>query len=375
MDIPDTEAAGRSRRRRIRRLLFLVVPVLALVAGVYLFLFGGRYVTTENAYIKASIVNVGSEVNGKVAEVAVSENQPVRAGQLLLRIDSRPYDVALRDAEARLQQARLQIGSMKATFAQNQSALAAARDDLVYARKQYLRIRNLREREAVSQSTLDQVQHDLDVSESTVRQLDSELAETRAQLGGDPRIAPELHPYVMAAQAALEKAKLDVERCELRAPIDGIASQVPQRGQYASPGLPLLSVVANRSTWIEANFKEDQLARIRAGAPVEVEVDAYPGRRWQARVDSIGQATGAEFAMLPPQNASGNWVKIVQRIPVRLSLQHRDDDPELRAGMSAYVKVDAGLPARMQPLHGLLAAIGLPRAPAPETLALNLAQP
>lgn len=357
MNDPETPALDFSRtsqRQRVRRALFLVVPVLVAIVGAYLWFFGGRYVSTDNAYVKANMVDVGAEVSGKIMSVNVRENQRVRAGELLLRIDPRPYEVALHDAQARLQQSRMQVGSLKAAYAQKQAGLAAARDDLHFAETQLRRVRNLHQRDAVSKSALDQAQHDLDVARNTVNKLQSEGDEILVQLGGKLDQPLPRHPAVMAAQAALEQAQLNLQRCSVQAPIDGVASKVPEIGQYATPGLPMISVVADQDTWIEANFKEDQLAGIRPGAEVEVEIDAYPGERWTATVQSIGQATGAEFSLLPPQNATGNWVKVVQRLPVRLAIEHHEHESELRSGLSAEVRVDTGIPDRVKAIYSAL---------------------
>lgn len=331
-------------RFTLRQLLFLVVPVALLALGVYSWLFGGRYVSTDNAYVKADVVNVSAEVSGRITAVAVIENQPVRAGALLLEIDTQPYEVALRDAEARLQQSRLDIASLKATYVEKQSELAAARDDLVFAEKELRRIKDLHGRGAISQAALDKAQHDLDVAGNTVRQLQGESDKALAEMGGAVDLPVDQHPVVLVASTALEKARLDLRRCRVVAPINGITANVPNAGQYVMPGLPAISVVSNENVWVEANFKEDQLAGIQAGAPVEVHIDAYPDQQWHAIVQSLGQATGAEFSLLPPQNATGNWVKVVQRVPVRLAIQRRQGEPELRAGLSAKVIVDTQAP-------------------------------
>lgn len=347
------------RRRTLRRLLFGVVPVVVIVMVVWLFFFSGRYVTSDNAYVRADIVNVGPYVSGKLVEVLVRENQPVQAGDLLAAIDSEPFQVAVEEAAARLAQARIDVASLQAAYAQKQAALAVARDDHDYAGKQARRVGDLFARGSLSQAALDEAQNRLNVSASTVRKLESEGAEALAELGGDPRRPVDEHPKVQVAMAELARARLNLGHCEVRAPMDGIAAKVPKLGQYVMPGMPLISVVAERDVWIEVNLKEDQLAGVVAGYPATVEIDAYPGQRWHATVESIGQATGAEFALLPPQNATGNWVKIVQRLPLRLAIEHRDGEAPLRTGLSAKVSIDTGVPARVRGLHQLLARLGL----------------
>ncbi|WP_269620655.1 HlyD family secretion protein [Zhongshania sp. BJYM1] len=343
-------------RRRLRRNLFLVVPVCVMLIAGYLFVFGGRYVTTDNAYIKSDVVNIGAEISGNIATVNVKENQHVVAGEVLLTLDSRAYEVELHDAQAELEQAYMRIESLKAAYIQKQAALAAAKDDLEFSTKQQQRISDLSRRGMASGTALDQSMRDFNVARNTVSRLVSDSAETLAQLGGEYDLDASSHPEVMAAQAELERAQLNVQRCVIKAPIAGVASKVPQLGQYAMPGMPVISVVATNNPWVVVNFKEDQLAKLVTGAGVEIEIDAYPGERWDATVESIAQATGAEFALLPPQNATGNWVKIVQRLPVRLAIKHHDNESPLRAGLSASVKVDTGVPARMK---SLLAFLGI----------------
>lgn len=353
----QNEPANNAQRRRgrlLRRGLFLLGAAAALLVAGYLFLLSGRYIATDNAYVKAAVVNVGAEVSGKVSTVAVAENEAVAAGQLLVELDARPYRVAVRHAQAKLAEARLRIASFKATYAQHESELAAAHDDLVYSRKQHRRLTDLHARGAVSQAEVERSQLAVDAAASHADELRGKLAETRARLAGDPAIAIEQHPAWLSARADYDAARLDLERTAIRAPIEGIASKVPNPGDYATPGLPLLTVVGARHLWIEANFKEDQLARMRAGKAVEIEIDSYPGRRWHGVVDSIGQATGAEFALLPPQNATGNWVKVVQRIPVRIRFAALPSDLVLRAGMSATVTVDTGAAPRLARLTAWL---------------------
>lgn len=353
-----------NRRRTLRHLLFAVVPVLAVVLGAWLFVSGGRYVTSDNAYVKADIVSVSAEVNGKLVAVAVRENQPVRAGDLLVSIDSEPFRVAVEEAVARLAQARLDVESLQAAYAQKQSALAAARDDLDFAGKSSRRVSDLFGRGSMSRSALDEAQNHLNVARNTVHRLESERAEALADLGGHLDRPVDDHPKVMVALATLAKARLDLARCHVYAPMDGVVAKVPKVGHYVLPGMAMISVVAEQHPWIEVNLKEDQLAGVAIGDRVTIAVDAYPGERWTASVESIGQATGAEFALLPPQNATGNWVKIVQRLPVRLAIDHHDNESALRTGLSAEVSIDTGIPARVRPLYDIMAGLGLVSGPA-----------
>jgi len=332
----------RSGRRNVRRVLLVGVPLLAGAVAAALYLLGGRYLDTENAYVQASTTQVAPDVGGRVTRIAVSENEPVDAGDLLLRIDPEPYRIALERAEAGVRRARNEIETLKAQYRQQQAQIELDRSDADYARRELERQQKLAGRGLTSPSELDRYRHHRDRAVRKVQALTEELARIRASLGGDPDIPVSDHPRYRDAQAVRDQAALDLRRTAVRAPLDGIAAKVPDPGTYAAAGKPLLSVVGQGHTWVEANFKETQLTHMEAGQAVEVTVDAYPGRTWHGHVDSIAQATGAEFSVLPPQNATGNWVKVVQRVPVRIALEAQPDAPPLRAGLSVTAVVDTG---------------------------------
>ncbi len=336
----SSAALDRPSNRNLRIVLLGFVPAIAVAAGVALYWFSGRYVSTDDAYLKANLVNISAEVTGTVTRVAVRENQQVHRGDLLLQIDPSPYDVAVNQAEATLTQTRLQIDSLKASYAQKQASLRSAQADLAYQQSHDRRVREMHAKGVVSGSTLDEAEHGLQLAQSRIVEVQHEIAEVRAQLGGDPEVDAEMHPSYQAALASLNKARLDLQRTQVRAPLDGIASKVAEPGEYAMPGLPLMSVVASQDLWVEANLKESQLEHVRAGQAVTIAVDAYRSTQWDGVVDSIGQATGAEFSLLPAQNATGNWVKVVQRVPVRIRITQREDAPPLRAGMSSEIRID-----------------------------------
>jgi len=329
-------------RRAARRLLLVGVPLLAAVAAAALYLLGGRYEDTENAYVQASMTQVAPDVSGRVTDIAVSENQPVQAGDLLLRIDPEPYRLALARADAELNKARNDIETLKAQYREQQAQLDLARTDADFAKRELARQKKLADRGLTSPSDLDRYRHARERAVQQVHALTEELARIRASLGGDPDIAVTDHPGYRDAKAARDQAALDLQHTAVRAPLDGIASKVPDPGTWAAAGKPLLSVVGAADTWVEANFKETQLTHIEPGQAVEVTIDAYPGRTWHGQVQSIAQATGAEFSVLPPQNATGNWVKVVQRVPVRIALDRQQGAPPLRAGLSVSATVDTG---------------------------------
>ena len=332
--------APRVDRPVLRRVLFSVGFIVVAVGALYAWFVSGRYVSTDNAYVKANLVNVSADLSGKLNAVYVHENQQVHAGDPLFRIEPAPYELAVSKAEAQLRDTRLRIEALKAEYAQKQANQRANAADLAFRRTDHARVEGLQAMGAVARAALDSATHELEVARSRQSESVHERDEILAQLAGKPDIAVDEHPAVRTAQAALDKARLDLERTTVRAPIDGVASKVPEVGSYVVPALAVLSVVDAAAPWIEANLKESQLEDVRAGQTVAIEVDAYTHSQWQGTAESIGQATGSEFAVLPPQNASGNWVKVVQRIPVRIRIEHHADEPVLRAGMSTEISID-----------------------------------
>jgi membrane fusion protein (multidrug efflux system) len=318
-----------------------VLPLLVVVAGVAFYGMRGRYVSTDNAYLKEDRVDVAAQVAGDVHEVRVVENQPVEPGQVVLLLDDTLQKVAVQRAEAQLATARVDVEGMRAAYREKLGELQVARDTQKYAVDEFDRQRQLAERKLVPATQLDAAHRSADIAVGTVGVLQLQADQSRARLG-NPDSPTDQHPEVLAAAAELARARVDLERTVIKAPRSGVISHLPQVGDRVNAGEPAFAIVTNRSLWVEANFKETDLEWVRPGQPVSVEVDTYPGRRWQGRVESIAQATGAEFSLLPPQNASGNWVKVVQRIPVRVAIEVRPDDPPLRSGASANVEIDTG---------------------------------
>lgn len=330
------------RKRAVRRLLMLAVPVLLVLGGGYVWLTGGRYESTENANLHQAKVSITSEVSGRVVKVAVSDNQHVKAGDMLFRVDPEPYRIALAQADAALSAARLNVAQLRASYAQAEAEAKVVADDVAFYQSEYDRQKALTEKGIASASSLDSASRNLRKAEEQQVAAQQAIESARAALGGDPDIKTGEHPSVLAAQAARDKAAYDLERTTVRAPADGVVYQAAsfKPGEFVAPGSALFALVETGDTWVEANFKETQLTNLKPGQTADVEFDTYPGRTFTARVSAIGAGTGAEFSLLPAQNATGNWVKVTQRVPVRLALDDPATDLMLRTGMSATVTVD-----------------------------------
>lgn len=338
----NDEAGTRVRARALRWTLLVAVPLAAVVVGVVLWLLGGRFVETDNAFVKADKIPLSAEVPGAVVDVLVHENEAVRAGQALFRLDPVPFRVAVAKAEARLGQARTDLAAMKASYREKQAQIALARTRFEFARRERSRQADLAARNFISDSKLDDARRGAEIAGQEMHAQQQDLQRIAAALGGGIDVPIESHPMYRAALAELEQARLDLSRVEVRASIDGTVSHLPKPGQFVAAGATVAALVADARPWIEANFPEKDLTWVHPGQPVEVRIDTWPDRLWTGIVESLSPATGAEFSILPPQNASGNWVKVAQRVPVRVRLDASSDAPRLRAGLSATVRVDTG---------------------------------
>ena len=288
-------------------------------------------------------MSLSADVAGRVADVKVVENQTVKAGDVLFTIDPQPYEIALSQANAALATARVNVEQLKVSYGTAQAQLKSAEDTLAIRKAAFDRQSTLVTQGINANATLDDTKLAYQQAQSEVDLANQQVAAATAALAGDPNIATDTHPAVLSALAAVEQAQRNLTKTTVAAPADGIVSNVSSLnvGQFIAVGTTIASLVETESTWIQANFKETQLAELKVGQPVAVHVDAYPGVL-HGSIDSLGAATGSEFSLIPAQNATGNWVKVVQRLPVRIALPADPEIAILKTGMSATVSVDTG---------------------------------
>lgn len=334
----------RHRVRRLGRVLFLALgPLVVMTAGGIWYATSGRIVSTENAYVQAEHILVTPAVDGMVAEVFVHDNQEVERGQPLFQVDPMPFRLEWEKAEAELDAIRYEIGSYRAAHRQAEAELKSARKEASFLEKEYERRAKLGGGKALAKVELDRFRHQWQLARQRIPELEEKVRLMLANLGGRRDLAAEDHPRFRLVDAERAKVALDLERATVRAAASGrIANLDLQAGEYVKEGAPVFSLIADVAPWIEANLKETQLTHVHEGQSVTISVDAYPDERWQGTVSGVSAGTGAVFSLLPAQNATGNWVKVVQRIPVRIAIFPRPDAPQLRAGMSATVEIDSG---------------------------------
>lgn len=335
----------KKKSRGLRFFLMVSVPLILVAAGGYYYVTGGRYEETENANLQQATLSIAANVPGRIVEVNVADNKPVKKGDVLFAVDPEPYKIALAQADAAVANARLGVEQLRSSYRQAQAKELSASSEVTYAQSQYDRAVDLVKKGINPQSTLDQARNDLDKAKQDLSVAVQGIDSAKAALDGNPDIATNQHPTVLAALAARDKAAFDLSQATVRAPDDGVAYKAAsfRVGQYVGVGTPLFALVETGDTWIDANFKETQLTRMKPGQKAEVVLDTYPDKTFEATVQAIGAGTGAQFSLLPAQNATGNWVKVTQRIPVRLQLDDKDAELALRAGMSASVTVDTGV--------------------------------
>ena len=331
-------------RRRVRWALFALLP-LALIAGGYRYVTGGQVMSMDDAYVEADKVGVSTDVSGIVSQVDVTENQHVEAGQVLYRLDDLPFRLALQRAEAQLGMVRNALDALKANYQDMQTQIKLGQNDVEYFGTESGRQQNLLSAHVASQSTYDTARRNLQNAQQKLASLHQQLAAVAANLNGDPDGPVEKNPRYLDALAQRDEAARQLDHTVVKAPFAGIVTNVPSiaPGKYLQASTTAFYLVATDHVWVDANPKETELTNVRAGQPAAVSVDTYPDTQWAGTVESISPAAAQEFSLLPAQNTSGNWVKVVQRIPMRVRVDTSDTSlPPLRAGMSVEVDVDTG---------------------------------
>jgi membrane fusion protein (multidrug efflux system) len=346
-------------RRYRRTLLLVVLPLAALLAGVIFYLNGGRYVSTDDAYVGAQKVLITPDISGKIEKVVVREGQRVNEGDVLFEIDPVPFRFALRQAKATLDQTRTSYDNLVANIKIYQQMEDLAQQAVDLKQRDVDRKTTLVKSNFGSQLDLDNASNAFVTAKAQLEFLRQQLSSSKTQLLGNPDLPLDQFPPYAQANAALDQAARNLDHTVMRAPMGGIATQVDQiqLGRFVAAGTPVFSVIDTANPWVDANLKESDFTYVATGQPVSIEVDAFPDHVFKGTIGSLSPGTGAQFAILPPQNATGNFVKVVQRVPVRIYFDSHDKDVErLKAGMSAYTTIDTGHRRSLAAMLGLSSA-------------------
>jgi membrane fusion protein (multidrug efflux system) len=347
--------------RKYRRFLLLVVlPLAAVIGGVAFYLNGGRYVTTDDAYVGAQKVLITPDISGKIEKVVVREGQRVNEGDTLFEIDPVPFRLALQQAQANLATAKTNYDTLRSNIQIYGQMGDLAQQGVDLKRRDVDRKSSLVKSNVGSQLDLDNSTTSLVTASAQLELLKQQIATAKNQLLGNPDLPLEQFPPYAMAKAALDQAQRNLDHSVLRAPMNGIATQVDsiQLGRFVVAGTPVFSIIDISKPWVDANPKESDFTYVAVGQPVTVEVDAFPDHVFKGTVGSLSPGTGAQFAILPPQNATGNFVKVVQRVPVRIYFGANDKMVQkLKAGMSSYVSIDTNHRRSLAGLLGLSPAL------------------
>lgn len=349
-DTTPVESKRRNGFMARRIMLLLFGPFAVAVVSFYLYFTGGRFITTDNAYVHADKVAVSAEVSGPIVKLYVEENQTVHEGDILFEVDQREYLARVDKARASLHDVLTDIEGLKIQYKQYLNEIALAQIDVKLAEKEYNRMEILETKKAVSTSDLDTARHKLDADRLNVKILSNRAERILSKLQGNQDIEAGDVARARYAQAELDDALLQLKKTTVKAPFDGVVSKLPKLGRHIEPGMSVLSLIADKNFWIVANIKETKLAHIKPAQTVTISTDVYPDEEWTGVVDSINPGSGAEYSILPAQNATGNWVKVVQRIPVRIEMEYDNQNSPLRSGMSATVSVDTQYQRPIPPL-------------------------
>jgi membrane fusion protein (multidrug efflux system) len=329
-------------KRITRTLVLWAGPLVVAGAGFYLYMHGGRLAETDNAYVKTEMTSMSSELTGRVVGVDVGNDEHVTKGQKLFSIDPSAYQIALASAEANLLKVHSDIESLRADYLNKQGDIHKAQTDADYYRREFARLDKLSGTGAISDTQVSQAKYVMQNAEKQLEITKQALEVVKAHLI-DPALPVEEHPDYKLALAQRDKAKLDLSHVDVYAPIDGVLANFTVKvGEVVAGGVPLFDLVNDKHIWIEANYKETDLTYMRLGQSATIRVDAYPNHEWKGHVEAIVAGTGSEFSLLPAQNSSGNWVKVVQRVTVKITIDPQPDAPLLTAGMSTLVEVDTG---------------------------------
>jgi membrane fusion protein (multidrug efflux system) len=331
-------------RARVRMLLLVALPLVVLVAGLAFWLSGGRYISTDNAYVGAHRVLITPDISGKLSKVTVHEGQHVAAGDTLFEIDPVPFRLALQGAQSKLDAVRTQFASLKSNYQSFDQLVTYGEQGVALKKRDVDRKTSLAESRTGSLMDLDNAKAALLLAELQLQLGRQQLSSTRNQLLGNPDLPIEDFPPYREAKATLDQAQRNLDHTLVTAPIAGTATQVDniQLGRFVTAGMPVFSVIDDAAPWVDANPKETEITYLRPQQKVDIYVDSFPDRTFHGTVQSVSPGTGAQFAILPPQNANGNWVKVVQRVPVRIFFDPDQDLTLLRAGMSVTVDIDTG---------------------------------
>jgi len=337
----NRQAARKARLRGLKWPLMVAGPLLVLAVGAYVYITGARYVATDDAYLGAARTAVAASVPGRIIAINTHENEFVKKGAVLLVIDKSNYEAAVERDQAELDAARLQVEALKASYEQSLAALNTAQAAAAYAAREKDRQAALLKAGISSQQDFDKASHQNDDAQLGVASAEQGVAKAKADLGGITGDNIDTHPRVAQALATLNRAKIDLANTNVVAETDGIVTKVDQVqiGSYANTSQALFWLVS-KDHWVEANFKENQLAHLKLGETATVSLDAFPGKTLKGCVASFSPGTGSSFSLLPPENATGNWVKVAQRLPVRLNITEAPSDLFLASGLSAHVSVD-----------------------------------
>jgi membrane fusion protein, multidrug efflux system len=349
---PETKAGAspkrswleRLGRKRLRTILLVVVPVFAVIIGLGLYLSGGRYISTDNAYVGAQKVLITPDISGKIAHVAIREGQHVNPGDELFTLDREPFALALQQAKAKLDTARSDFDKLKSNLKSLNTLVDLAGKNVELKQHDVDRKSKLVSSQAGSQADLDAAQVAVVTAQLQAEYAVQQRDMTLNQLLGNPDLPLEQFPEYAQAKAVLDSAQRDFDHTIVRAPMSGTATQVDniQLGRFVAAGTPVLSVIDDQALWVDANPKETDITYLRVGQKATLSIDSFPDRTFTGTVVAVSPGTGAQFSILPPQNATGNWVKVVQRVPVRIAFDKGEDTRLLRSGMSVNVEIDTG---------------------------------